>query len=174
MEKKEYKATWGKALWIISTFATAILLAVAVLPVPGLWWVRILPLAILMGAVPFVVRGYTIRDDALLIRRLFWDTRIELSGLRSARIDPSVICGSIRTCGNGGLFSFTGWYWNRRLGKYRMYVTDLKQPVVLTFDTRCIVVSPSDPEAFVRELSVRCGCGCSKDASCFCGGTKCG
>ena len=150
---RTFKAPWSKTLWIISAVATMILLGVAAIPVPGLWGMRLLPLAILAGALPFVVRSYTIQDDALLIRRLFWDTRISLSGLRSVRFDPSAMCSSIRTCGNGGLFSFTGWYWNRNLGSYRAYVTDLSRVVVLTFDKRTIVVTPERPEEFVAAFS---------------------
>jgi len=155
---KEFKAPWGQALWIVSALATLILLAVAVLPVPGLGWIRVLPLAIWAGAVPFVVRGYTVQGDELLIRRLFWDTRIVLSGLQSARFDPSAMCGSIRTCGNGGLFSFTGWYWSRKIGSYRAFVTDPTRSVVLVFANRRVVVTPDSPEDFVRALSVFCGC----------------
>lgn len=154
-----YKAIWGMTLKVASALAAAILLGVAVMPVPGLWWTRLLPVAILAGAVPFVVRGYAVQDGVLLIRRLWWNTRIDLAGLRSVRFDPEALKGSLRTCGNGGLFSFTGWYWSRRLGLYSMYVTDLKRPVVLTFDKRVVVVSPADPDAFVKELATFCAGG---------------
>jgi hypothetical protein len=30
---------------------------------------------------------------------------------------------SLRACGNGGGFSFTGWYWSKSLGSYRAFVT---------------------------------------------------
>jgi hypothetical protein len=146
-------------LKVASVLAAAILLSVAAIPVPGLWWMRLLPVAILAGAVPFVVRGYAVQDEVLLIRRLLWNSRIDLAGLRSVRFDPDALKGSLRTCGNGGLFSFTGWYWNRRLGRYSMYVTDLKRAVVLTFDTRVVVVSPADPEAFLKELATFCAGG---------------
>lgn len=148
-----FKAPWCKALWIVSAVATVILLGVMALPVPGAFWVRLFPLAILAGALPFVVRGYEIREDALLIRRLFWDTRIELAGLKAVRFDPAAMRGSLRTCGNGGLFSITGWYWNKRLGTYCAYATDPARVVVLMFDKRRIVVTPENPEAFVQELS---------------------
>ena len=148
-----YKAPWSKSLWIVSAVATAILLGVAAIPVPGLWLIRVVPLAILLGALPFVVRSYTIGDNVLLVRRLFWDTRIELAGLQSARFDPAAVSGSIRTCGNGGLFSFTGWYWNRQLKSYQAFATDPKKVVVLTFDKRRIVVTPERPEEFVREFA---------------------
>jgi hypothetical protein len=52
------------------------------------------------------------------------------------------------------MFSFSGLYWNRNLGHYRAFVTDLNHTVVLRFVTRTLVVSPDRPEEFVRELGV--------------------
>jgi hypothetical protein len=62
--------------------------------------------------------------------------------------------GSLRTCGNGGVFSFTGWYWSQSLGFYRAFVMDLNRTVVLRFGRRTVVVSPDDPAGFVAELNV--------------------
>ena len=143
-----FEAPWSKALWISSTVATMILLGVSALPLPEPGWIRLLPLAFLLVAVPFVVRRYEIQNGVLLIRRLWWNTRIDLSGLQSARLDPHAMRGIIRTCANGGVFSFTGWYWNRQLKTYRAYVTDLKRVAVLTFYDRRVVVSPDDPDRF--------------------------
>lgn len=114
-----------------------------------------LPLLILLGCVPFVVRSYAIADDAVLVRRLFWDTRLDLAGLKSVEVVPGAMRGSIRTCGNGGGFSITGWYWSKRLGSYRAFVTDLNRTVVLVFAKRKIVISPEDPEEFVAALNGR-------------------
>jgi hypothetical protein len=146
-----YRAKWGKTLMWVSALAT-VLIAGFSAAMPE-FWLKILLLAMPVGALPFVVRGYAVRNGTLFIRRLWWETQIELTGLRSVRFDPEALKGSIKTCGNGGLFSFTGWYWSRQLKTYRMYVTDLKRPVVLVFDTRRIVVSPDEPERFVAELT---------------------
>ena len=100
-----------------------------------------------------MVRGYTITRDELLIRRLFWTTRLPLAGLKSAEIVPQAMSRSLRTCGNGGGFSFTGWYWSKTLGSYRAFVTDLNRTVVLRFEKRTVVVSPAEPEDFVRQLA---------------------
>jgi hypothetical protein len=100
-----------------------------------------------------MIRGYAIADDAILIRRLFWTTRLDRNGLKSAEFVAKVMNKSLRTCGNGGGFSFTGWYWNKSLGFYRAFVTDLNRTVVLRFGTRTVVVSPEDPEDFVEELN---------------------
>jgi hypothetical protein len=59
----------------------------------------------------------------------------------------------VRICGNGGVYSFIGWYWSKRLGRFRAYVTDLHRTVVLTFPHGRIVLSPDRPEAFVEALT---------------------
>jgi hypothetical protein len=62
--------------------------------------------------------------------------------------------GSIRTFGNGGAFSFSGVYYNKRLGSYRAFVTDPRRAVVLRYATRKVVLSPAVPEDFVNDLAV--------------------
>ena len=47
---------------------------------------------------------------------------------------------------------FTGWYYNKRLGSYRAFVTDPRRAVVLRYANRRVVLSPDAPEDFVREL----------------------
>jgi hypothetical protein len=160
---KTYKAPWGRMLKVASVMVTLICVGVSVVSAVSMPGVRVLtyvavvwlPLLILLGCVPFVVRSYTIADDAILVRRLFWNTRLELAGLKSAEVVPGAMRGSIRTCGNGGGFSITGWYWSRRIGAYRAYVTDLNCTVVLVFSKRKVVISPEDPGDFVAALNER-------------------
>ncbi len=117
-------------------------------------WVVILPLLILFGAALCTIRGYTITSDAILVHRLLHDTSLPRAGLESASADPEAMRGSLRTCGNGGAFSFSGFYYNKRLGSYRAFVTDPRRAVVLRYANRRVVLSPSSPEDFARELSV--------------------
>jgi hypothetical protein len=112
-------------------------------------------LALLLGAALFVVRGYTIEPDVLAIRRLLWTSHVSLVGLQSAMFTPGAMRRSLRWCGNGGMFSITGWYRSRALGHYQAFVTDQNQTVVLRFATRTVVVSPENPEAFAAEFSNR-------------------
>lgn len=111
-----------------------------------------LPLAVLLGAAPFVVRGYALHDGELRVRRLLWTTRVPLGALREATIDPQAGDGSLRLFGNGGLFSFSGWFRNAKLGRYRAFVTDWQRAVVLRSATRTVLLSPADPAGFVRDL----------------------
>ncbi len=158
---KTYQAPWGKALCWSSAgmvvLAVAFFIGMSWLPAatPG-WAVGLarlsLPL-ILLACLPFVIRGYAITEDAILIRRLFWTTRLDRAGLTSAEVVPKAMSNSLRTCGNGGAFSFTGWYWSKPLGAFRAYVTDLNRTVVLRFGKRTVLVSPEIPEDFAEELN---------------------
>jgi hypothetical protein len=160
---KTYKAPWSKLLIVMSVLATVLCVGIAFAvcflpgPIRGGWLgaaLRWLPLVLVPGAALFAVRGYTITPDAIRVRRLFWDTRLPREGLQSATFEPGAMCKSIRTCGNGGLFSFTGWYWSKRLKSYRAFVTDLSRTVVLRYERRTFVVSPDDPGDFVRTLGL--------------------
>jgi len=158
---KDHTAPWSTLLIVISSLSTVLCVGIAGVmfgsgsgPIP---WLALLPLGIVVGGVMFMIRGYVITAEALLVRRLGWTTRVPLDGLRSVRFEPDAMRWSIRTCGNGGLFSFTGWYRNKTLGAYRAFVTDPRRAVVLRFEKRTVVVSPGSPEAFVGELEGRCG-----------------
>ena len=108
--------------------------------------------AAVLGATLYVIRGYTVTPEAILVHRLFWDTLLPREGIVSATAEPDAMKWSLKVWGNGGLFSFTGWYWSKRLGRFRAYVTNPNLTVVLRWEKRTAVVSPDDPEAFVREL----------------------
>lgn len=161
---KTYKAHWSRTLLATTVLASLICLAVAALP----WWIPPAPAGVewsrwLVGSstlalllVPACagscVFGYSVTADEILIHRPFRTTRLPRKGMVSVTFEPQALRGSIRTLGNGGFFSFTGWYRNKRLGSYRAYVTDPANPVVLRYRTRTIVLSPENPEQFVREL----------------------
>jgi len=151
-------ARWSGFLKGISIAVSVLLIGVTTVltvavPLPGyaqpaVW----LPLVILVAAIPFVVRAYRVEDGVLMVRRLFWVSRVPLGVLREARIDPQAGAGSIRLLGNGGLFSFTGWFRNTKLGRYRAFVTDWQHAVVLRGEVCTALLSPADPAAFVRAL----------------------
>jgi hypothetical protein len=150
---------------VVSALATLILLAVtlsvaiavpedAAAGVPRAL-VVLLGATVLLVSALFTVRGYEVGTEEVGVRRLLWTTRLSLAGLREAWADPSALARSLRLFGNGGLFSFTGLFWNRRLGRYRAFATDPRRAVVMRFGARSVVVTPDDPDAFVAELAHR-------------------
>jgi hypothetical protein len=162
---KEYAAPWGKLLVGMSAFSTLVCVGVSVAIAlnqaggPGAEPITraaaILPMLLLVVALFFIVRGYVVTADEILVQRLLWRTRFERAKLQSASIEPDALRGSIRVFGNGGLFSFTGVFRSPKLGRYRAFVTDPARTVILRFTDRVVVLSPADPEAFVRDVSPR-------------------
>jgi hypothetical protein len=157
-----FGATWSKSLIAASIFATLVCLGAAfalwTLPAepsfePLRFGLALVPLAIILLCALFTVRGYSITNNALLIDRLFWTTRISITELRSVKFDPTATHRSIRTFGNGGFFSFTGYFRNKELGSYRAFMTDRRRAVVLRFPSSVIVISPDRPEDFVNVIS---------------------
>ena len=123
--------------------------------------VRLLPsiviMAIFAGTGLFVVRGFELGDNRLFIRRSFWRTPVDLTRLQSATADPEACKGALKTLGNGGLFAMSGWFWSRKLGKFRAFVTAPVNSVILKLDDRTIVISPENPRSFVAEMNRRLG-----------------
>ena len=107
-----------------------------------------------LGAFLFVVMGYEVDATQLRVRRLLWATASHLEGVNHIWQDPDVIKGSFRVFRNGGLFSFSGIFWSKRLGRYRIFATDLKRCVLLVLTDRVLVVTPADPDAFIRHIRV--------------------
>jgi hypothetical protein len=162
-----YKSPWGKPLMVVSTLASLLLgglIVVGAFEGPGhgcsgrLAWLILMmgmPLGIFFGGLLFTIRGYELTGDAVYVKRLLWRTKIDLNGLKSVDVNPKAMAKSLRTFGNGGLFSICGAFWNRSLGHYRAYATDLQNSVVLRLKNKVVVVTPHDPEKFaatVREL----------------------
>src|ERR1019366_3988472 len=76
------------------------------------WLLVAVPLLTVVLSAAFMVRGYVLTDGSLSIVRLGWVHRLKLSRLISATVDPDALRGSLRLFGNGGFFSFTGWFRN--------------------------------------------------------------
>jgi hypothetical protein len=157
-----FRAPWSKSLIVASTFATLVCLGVSyalwTLPMDASlerlrFWLALLPLMTILLCALFTVRGYSIANNDLLIDRLFWTTRVSLRELRSVKFDPTATHRSIRTFGNGGFFSFTGYFRNKDLGSYRAFMTDRRRAVVLRFPSSVIVISPDRPDDFVNTIS---------------------
>lgn len=154
-------APWSTSLKVMSAFSLVILAGVPwfvkrVVPPVGItnWvvpFVTWICAAVVVGAVPFVVTGYEVDHNHLVVHRLlWWPARIDIRGLTRVWHDPAVVRGSLRLFGNGGLFSFSGLFYNRALGRYRLFATDPKRAVVMVQPAGTVAVTPDDPDAFLR------------------------
>ncbi|HXZ43440.1 MAG TPA: PH domain-containing protein [archaeon] len=156
-------APWPRTLKIISALGTALLAVVGIAAyraIPpasgfthsfGLAIALVFP-AILAGSLMFMVRGYSVDGSTLVVERLCSFTRIPLGGVRRVFADPTVCKGSVRLIGNAGLFSFTGLYQSKALGRYRLFATDFSRSVVIVLLKGVVVITPQSPAAFIEHV----------------------
>jgi hypothetical protein len=153
----EFGAPWSRSLKTGSSFAVIVLAGIGaagmlMLPERMLlerWLMVALPLIVLTSAFLSMVSGYTLTAAALEVQRPFWSTAFPLAELLSVAGDPEAFAGALRLFGNGGIFSFTGYFWSRKLGCYRALATDPARAVILKFRRRTLVISPGDTQHFI-------------------------
>jgi len=154
----EFSAPWSRSLRLVTICSAALLLSLALAglllgPRRSLIWGMAMigaPLVVLVGALPFMVRGYVLTESRIEVLRLGWSTVLPLAGLAAVNGEPQGLRGSLRLFGNGGLFAISGWFWNRRIGRFRAYATDPERAVLLRYrDGTKIVVTPHDVQHFI-------------------------
>src|SRR5579863_5903524 len=105
-----FHAPWSRLLKLATTLAFAVCLGIVGIgltvfphtkPIER-WTVILVPLSVLVCGAPFMVRGYSLVEGALIIHRLGWESRLPLDSLVSATPDPEAMKNSLRTFGNGG------------------------------------------------------------------------
>jgi hypothetical protein len=156
----EFGAPWSRSLKTGSAVAVVVLVAVTAagiflmptrVPIARLTMIA-LPIMLLALAFVSMVSGYTLDSTTLTVKRPFWTTVISLSDLVSVAGDAEAFNGSVRLFGNGGFFSYTGFFWSRKLGRYRAFATDPARAVVLKFARRTIVITPDDTLHFIVRI----------------------
>ncbi|SMO79343.1 PH domain-containing protein [Fodinibius sediminis] len=93
----------------------------------------------------FMIKGYSIDDQKLIIHRLGWTKEFDIHNLVDAEFNAQAIRGSWRLMGNGGLFGWIGTFNNKELGTFRAYATNRHKCVVLTLKHKTLLVTPPFP-----------------------------
>ena len=159
---QRFDAPWCTLLKVVTVLVSCLLLGIGLiiaLSIPPTQplsraLVMLAPFLAIGLAALFTVRSYEVDGAHLKIHRFGWISRFDLRNLKEARVDPESLRRSLRLFGNGGFFSFSGWFRSKSLGVYRFFGTDPERAVVLKFaDDRIIVVTPDDPEEFVRTVT---------------------
>lgn len=113
-------------------------------------------ICLLIYVTAFIFRPlrYSITAEELIIHRPLWNVRLKRSRIRSAvLVDKSLVQGSIRTFGVGGLFGYFGEFANFAVGRMTWYGTRMDRIVlVTTVFKKKIILSPNEAERFVGEL----------------------
>jgi hypothetical protein len=147
-----YKASLDKTALLITSLVTLMFGALIVFNFS-------LPLAIFLILIYLICMvlkplSYEITQDELIIRRLIKSVRINRADIKSLElIEKATLSGTIRTFGVGGLFGWYGKFANSQLGNMTWYLTRRDKPVlILKKDSKKILISPDQAEAFVREF----------------------
>ena len=106
--------------------------------------------------IAFIFRpiSYIILDEFLVIHRPLLDIKIALNEIENMVVlDSQELKGTIRTFGVGGLWGYWGSFANSRIGAMKWYATRMSNAVLITTgNNKKIVLTPDDPELFVKKL----------------------
>lgn len=125
---------WQRILSVL----VIIVLAIALVPAwyNGMWalavalWVIILPA---VGWSIAIIPRYTeVTEKQIIVKQVWRQLVFDKKEVEIVPIVKDDLKSSIRTFGNGGLFGYAGYFQNKKLGKYRMYVTRMKDLSLLT------------------------------------------
>jgi hypothetical protein len=126
----------------------------------GEWfaWIPFLAIAgILAFAALFRPIGYRITYNAVEVLRPVGAKRFDKTEISAVHFPashpPGFVIGLMRS---EGFYGSWGLYWNKRWGRFRVFVTNDENRVEILFgDGRRLILSPDDPAAFVEHLRWR-------------------
>jgi Bacterial PH domain len=151
-----FTSSWSLALKATSAITLA-LLAVIFIVLRGTPTVPPefppLLLALPLIATLFMVRGYRVDRDGLRIVRPFWSNRFELQAITEVIPIEGDLGMVWRLAGNGGLFSITGWYSNKKVGRFRNFANHFENAVLVKLGKRNVLLAPDDVKTFIETLN---------------------
>lgn len=159
----EYGASWSMPLTLrvvasmfltpFAAFALFVALRLGVhLPIWPSFGLAAIPVVLALIFLLRAIRGFVVTREAVFVRRLMWSSCEPLAGLVEARVDETAMedVKPLRTLTGG--FGTGGWFWSPRFGRFRGYLTNVRRVVVLKFERGTVLLSPDDPDAFVRHI----------------------
>lgn len=113
-----------------------------------------LSLLVILLSFAYSPRAYSLEDGCIVVsRRLAGSARIALKDVGEARrATPDDFRGCIRLGGSGGLFGYYGLFSTTKLGRSTWYVTNRGSSVVVVTAAKTVLLSPDDPDGFLRTL----------------------
>ena len=120
-------------------------------------WLGLLIAPAIVGAVWYgaLVRRYRLLGDEIVVERAWLTVRLPLAGLTAVETDREAMRGAWKLMGNDGLGAWAGRFRSKKLGNFRVYLSDPDCAVVLRWPDRCLVVSPAQPGEFTDAVRAR-------------------
>jgi len=146
-------APWSLSVRLITVLCSVILIGISlsfwiIQPTMEARPIAIVLILIFVAAYAFSINGFVLTNDSLYVLRPFFKTRIKLQvPLQIEKADKDIM-RSIRVFGNGGFFAVSGWFWNRKLGRFRVFVTntDIENLFLIKMSNgSSVLISPEKP-----------------------------
>ena len=103
----------------------------------------------------FAPKAYIVTSDALCVVRRINKKEIYKQQIKSARVlNANELQGTIRVFGVGGLFGYFGKFHQSNFGSLTLYATRRDRCVLLMTDDKKIIVTPDEPDEFIKALNV--------------------
>jgi hypothetical protein len=113
-----------------------------------------LPLAFLVWALS--PRYYAVTANAVQIRRPFSTISLLFSDIVDIRsIESGELGFNFRLIASGGFFGYLGLYRSSKIGLIFMWCTNKDNLVLITCESKAVVISPSDSSAFLLDYNQR-------------------
>ncbi len=151
----------AKAITIGVTILFAVIIIAQFPVLPDAGWAPILTTVgfLLIYGITFAFRpiSYILTHEQLIIHRPIADVKIDRKQVKSVELlDEGKLRWSVRVFGVGGLFGYYGKFAKRKLGSMTWYATRRNKAVlVLTMDNKKIILTPDEPEKFVRDYAAK-------------------
>ena len=99
-------------------------------------------------------RGYLLNDVELVVDRAMRPIKVPLREIREfGRAEDGLMRRSLRVMGTAGYYGYYGLFWNRKLGKFRLYATRTRDLVSVRTERTLYVLSPDDSGDFLAALA---------------------
>lgn len=152
----DFKVNWDSSVWATTTIVTALLFCVSAMAcvlAGGVWGWLVAVVFIGIGVVcasmaPVKVR---ITSNGITLFKIIGSKRFPYSAIQDISLIDLGAGVNVRLFGSGGFFGYTGWFYNKRIGRYMAYIGSMPRTVLITLDNdKKYIISCRQPDRMVE------------------------
>ncbi|WP_298740737.1 PH domain-containing protein [uncultured Chitinophaga sp.] len=97
---------------------------------------------------------YEVTDGVIIIKRPFKSIHVPIEKISTISTTTRAELGfSVRVFGIGGLFGYLGSFRSSVIGYHQSWCTNREHLVLIEYDNKKMLISPSDPVGFVQHVN---------------------
>lgn len=152
----DFKVNWDIKIWGITVFVILLLVAadvVAWLYADGaVKWI-VVGISVVLIVISAFMAPVKIRitSTGIVLFKLIGKKRFLYSDMKSIALCDLQVSPNIRIAGSGGVMGYTGWFYNKHIGRFIAYIGSMYRTVLITMNNgRQYVVSCLNPDKLVE------------------------